>query len=118
MAYLGRKVTGLHWTQFAAAHVPAALLALVIGAAAMLGAVSGRSIHLGAVPVLACAGLAAVVAGGAAAGLFPGVFLGRHGSWAYVQGEGLLRRRFSRGGRAEPPEAGGLTPVGEGSSKR
>ena len=117
MAYLGRKVTGLHWTRFAAAHAPAALLALVIGAAAMLGAASGRSAHFGAVPILLCAGLAAVVAGGSAAGLFPGIFLGRHGTWAYLEGQGLLRRRFSRGGRVEPPEAEGLSPVEERSSK-
>ena len=106
MAKLSRSVTGLDWTRFAAAHVPAVLLALVIGGAAAAGAEAARSAHLGNLLVLLVAGLAAALAAGGASWLRPGIFLGRHGTWAYRQGEKLLRRGSRRGARAEPSEEG------------
>jgi PST family polysaccharide transporter len=117
MVQLSRWVTGLPWTRFAAVHVPAVLLALVIGAAATLAAQAGRSAHLGNVPILLAAAVAAAVAAGAAARLWPGTFVGRHGTWALRQGGELFRPRSRLGGRAELAEAAELTPIGEGSPK-
>lgn len=117
MVQLSRSVTGLSWGRFAAVHSPAILLALVIGAAATVAAQAGRSAHLGNVPILLAAGLAAAAAAGGASWLRPGIFLGRHGTWAFRQGEELLRRGSRFDGNAEPLEAGELTAVGEGSSK-
>jgi O-antigen/teichoic acid export membrane protein len=92
MAHLSRKVTGLSWRRFAAAHVPAICLSVAIAAAAALAAAAGRSAHLGNIPVLIAAGTAAVLAGVGASYVLPGIFLGEHGRWAIKQGEGLLRR--------------------------
>jgi PST family polysaccharide transporter len=113
MAQLGRTVTGLAWGRFTRAHLPAALLALVIGAAALLAAQAGRSLHLAAVPLVAVAGLAALAAGAAAARLSPALFLGAHGSWAWREAEALLRRRARPGARAAAAEADGLAPAGK-----
>jgi O-antigen/teichoic acid export membrane protein len=117
MAYLSRKVTGLHWTRFAGAHVPAILLALVIAGAAELGAGAARSAHLGKVSVLLAAAAAAGLAVAAACRLRPGIFLGSHGTWALKQAEGFLRRRPARAGRTDAPEVEGLAPIGDGRSK-
>lgn len=117
MAHLSRKVTGLPWRRFAAAHVPAICLSVVIAAAAVLAASAGRSAHLGNIPVLIAAGTAAVLAGAGASYLLPGIFLGEHGRWALKQGEGLLRRLAAPNGGAEPPDADRLAPVGEARSK-
>lgn len=118
MAQLSRSVTGLEWPRFAAAHSSAALLALVIGGAALLGAEAGRSAHLGNLPILFTAGLAATVAAGIAAWLSPGIFLGSHGTWAYRQVERLVHRRSERGSGAEPREVEELAPAGEPGPKR
>jgi O-antigen/teichoic acid export membrane protein len=115
MAQLSRKVTGLEWSRFAAAHAPAAGLALVIGIGAEAGAHLGRSAHLGNVLVLLIAGATATVVAGAAAWIRPELVLGRHGTWAFRQGEGLLRRR--RGRASTPAEVDRLSPVREGTPK-
>jgi PST family polysaccharide transporter len=115
MVALGRKVTGLTWTRFAAAHASPAALAFVIGAGAILGAEAGRSAHLGGVLILLCAGFAAAMAAVAAARLSPGIFLGQHGAWAVGQAEALLRRRFRGGTGGQRPEIEELAPLGEGS---
>jgi PST family polysaccharide transporter len=117
MAYLGRSVTGLRWTQFVAVHVPAALLALVIGGGAFAGAQAARSAHLGNIPVLLVAGIGAVAAAVAAVWLGPGIFLGPHGTWALRQGQALLGRKRAGGSRAVSPEREPLTPVGDRSSR-
>jgi hypothetical protein len=118
MAQLGRSVTGLDWTRFARAHAPAALLALVIGGAAILAAEAGRTAHLGKVSTLAAAGLVAAVAAYAASRLRPALFLGSHGAWAYREGAALLRRRSQGGARSPAAEAKSLASVGEAGSTR
>jgi O-antigen/teichoic acid export membrane protein len=65
MAQLGRSVTRLEWTRFLAVHMPGMLLALVIA-------------------------IAAATVGGFAVWLYPGIFLGRHGTWAIAQAANLL----------------------------
>ncbi|MGH7536527.1 MAG: oligosaccharide flippase family protein, partial [Gemmatimonadales bacterium] len=117
MAWFTRSVTGLDWTRFTGAHTSAVLLALVVGGAAMAGAEAGRAAHLSKVSILIAAGLAAAMVGVVAARLRPGLFLGRHGTWAYRQVQELRRRRSRRGARLQTPEAEGLAPVGEASPK-
>lgn len=118
MAHLSRKVTGLPWTRFAAAHGPAVFLSVVIAGAAAIGAQAGRSAHLGNVLVLATAGAAAALAATGAAWLRPSIFLGSHGTWALQQGDGLLRRRRSaRAAAATSPEVEALARAGDGRSK-
>jgi hypothetical protein len=102
MAHLSRKVTGLPWRRFAAAHAPAVCLSVVIAAAAALAASAGRSAHLANIPILIAAGTAAVLAGVGASYFLPGIFLGEHGRWAIKQGEGLLRRGVRRPGSRAP----------------
>ena len=113
MAQLAKKVTGLDWGRFTRAHVPAALLAIVIGAAALLAAQLSRSAHLPAVPLVAVAGLASAVGGAAVAWMSPVVFLGPHGTWAWREIEALVRRRRLAGARKTAPEAESLAPVGK-----
>jgi O-antigen/teichoic acid export membrane protein len=116
MAWLGRSVTGLSWLRFARAHVPATLLAAVIGAAVAVVAYWTRAAHLGAIPVLIAAGLVAVAVTLTASKLRPELFLGSHGTWAASHAEELLRR----GSRRRPaPGAPGeeLAPVGEANPK-
>jgi O-antigen/teichoic acid export membrane protein len=117
MAHLSRKVTGLPWRRFAAAHVPAICLSVLIALAAVLAASASRSAHLGNIPVLIAAGTAAALAGAGASYLLPGIFLGEHGRWALKQGERLLRRRPAPNGRAGPPDPDRLAPVGEARSE-
>ena len=115
MAQLGRSVTGLDWGRFARAHAAAALLALVVGAATILAAEAARAAHLGKVPVLFGAGLAAALAAIGAVWLLPAPFLGPHGTWALHEGQAMLRRR----GRREPrhaTEAEGLASIGDAGS--
>jgi O-antigen/teichoic acid export membrane protein len=104
MAQLGRTVTGLEWGRFARAHLPPALLALVIGGAALLAAEAGRSARLGNLPVLLGSGAVAALAGFAASRLRPALFLGPHGTWTWQQAENLLRRRSGRGDGTRTPE--------------
>jgi PST family polysaccharide transporter len=113
MAQLGRTVTGLDWGRFARAHVAPALLAVVTGAVATLAAEVSRSAHLGAIPLVAVAGLAALLAAAAAARLSPALFLGPHGAWAWREGEALLRRRARKGSRAAASKPDALAPAGK-----
>jgi len=106
-------VTGLDWGRFTRAHVPATLLAIVIGAAALLAAQVSRSAHLPAIPLVAIAGLASAVAGAAVAWMSPVAFLGPHGTWAWREIEALVRRRRLAGARKTAPEAESLAPVGK-----
>jgi len=117
MAWLSRSVTGLTWTRFARAHASAFLLALLVGGAAMVGTEAGRAAHLSKLPILIAAGLTAVLAAAVATRFRPSLFLGRHGTWAYQQAQGLLRRRSRRGGLPQAAEADGLAPLEEVSSK-
>ena len=110
MAQLGRTVTGLDWGRFTRAQLPAAMLAAVIGVAAMLAAEAARSAHLGKVPVVLVAALVAATTALAASRLRPQLFLGQHGTWATRQGTALLR---GRAGRGAPAEADGLAPAGK-----
>jgi hypothetical protein len=113
MTQLGRTVTGLDWGRFARAHVAPALLAVVTGAVATLAAEVSRSAHLGAIPLVAVAGLAALLAAAAAARLSPALFLGPHGAWAWREGEALLRRRARKGSRAAASKPDALAPAGK-----
>jgi len=117
MAWLSRSVTGLAWSRFASAHASPVLLALVVGGAAMAGAEVGRAAHLSKVPIVIAAGLTAAVVGVVAVRLRPGLFLGRHGTWAYRQAQELLRRRARRSARSQAPEAEGLASFGEARPK-
>ena len=114
MAWLGRSVTGLTWARFLQAQLPAALLAAVAGAAAAVVAYWARGAHLGTIPVLATAGLAAVAVTFIAAKLGPGLFLGSHGLWA-VAHAGELLRGGGRGRRAAARDVSGdqLASAGE-----
>lgn len=116
MAGLSKSVTGLGWGRFARAHAPAGALAAVIGLAAAGAAAPARAAHLGNVPVLLAAGVAALVAAGLGTWLRPGLFLGPHGSWAYARAEELVRGKRRRGGRRRPqPEE--MAPAGEAPVK-
>jgi O-antigen/teichoic acid export membrane protein len=105
MAQLGRRVTGLDWGRFARAHLPAGLLAVLIGAAAQGAAEAARTARLGAIPLVAVSGMVALGAGAVAAWMSPSLFLGSHGSWAWREGTALLRRRSRPGVRPAAPEA-------------
>jgi hypothetical protein len=113
MAQLAKKVTGLDWGRFTRAHVPAALLAIVIGAAALFAAQVSRSAHLAAIPLLAAVGIVSVAAAAAVAWMSPAVFLGPHGTWAWREIEALMRRRRRAGSRKAAPEADSLASVGK-----
>jgi hypothetical protein len=93
--------------------VPAALLAIVIGAAALFAAQVSRSAHLAAIPLLAAVGIVSVAAAAAVAWMSPAVFLGPHGTWAWREIEALVRRRRRAGSRKAAPEAESLAPVGK-----
>jgi O-antigen/teichoic acid export membrane protein len=90
MAQLSRSVTRLDWTRFIAVHVPGTLLALVIGVAAAASAAAAHTRDLPAVAVLLLTCLGAATVGGFAVWLYPGIFLGRHGTWAIAQAANLL----------------------------
>jgi len=114
MAWLARRVTGLSWPRFLYAHAPAALLAVVVGAAAAVVAHWTRGVHLGGVFVLVVSGLMTAMVTIAVARLRPALFLGPHGTWAVAHAAGLLRRgpegrragrRAKRAGLASASEA-------------
>ena len=106
MSWLSWRVTDLPWSRFARAHAPAALLAILVGGAAAIGAGAARAAHLGNIPVLAAGGLVALAVALPASRLKPALFLGGHGTWASKQVEDLLRRaarRVARADRLAPP---------------
>jgi len=116
MAWLGRAVTGLSWPRFARVHVPATLLAGVVAAAAAVVAHWARATHLGSIPLLIAAGLAALAVTLAASKLRPELFLGSHGTWATSHAEELLRRGSRR--RAAARAAGEeLASAGKANSE-
>jgi O-antigen/teichoic acid export membrane protein len=116
MAWLGRSVTALSWARFVRAHVPATLVALVVGPAVAVVAHQARALHLGTVPVLIVC--AAVAAGTTvlAVRLRPNAFLGEHGTWAVDHGLRLLRRGSGRR-TTTASRSDELAPVGEATSK-
>ncbi|MGH7580026.1 MAG: lipopolysaccharide biosynthesis protein [Gemmatimonadales bacterium] len=113
MAWLARLVTGLDWSRFAVAQLPAVMLALVAGGSAVLGAEAGRAVRLGNLPILIVAGLVTATAGYAASRLAPVVFLGPHGAWAGRQATALLRHRAG-GGIVAPADGDNLAAHREG----
>jgi O-antigen/teichoic acid export membrane protein len=99
MAALSRSVTGLSWSRFVRAQVPGAVFAALIGGTAGLAAQVARAAHLGKIPVLIAAGLAAAAIALAATMLRSEVFLGPHGAWASRRASEFLRRGSHRIGR-------------------
>ncbi|MGH7509226.1 MAG: lipopolysaccharide biosynthesis protein [Gemmatimonadales bacterium] len=116
MAWLSESVTDLTWSRFARAHAPAVRLAALIGGVAAIVAQGARAAHLSALPLLIAAGVAAAGAAYGGSRLWPELFLGPHGRWAYRQGEDLVRHGPNRRGRPQPGDAD-LAPVGEANSK-
>ncbi len=112
MAQLGRTVTGLDWGRFARAHGPATLLAIVVGLAGMAGAEVARAAHLGKIPLLLVAGVAALAAAVPAVRIRPAIFLGAHGNWAVRQAGAFARGRAKKGARGDA-EAEGLATAGK-----
>ncbi len=102
MAALGRSVTDLSWSRFARAHMPAALLAALIGLAVTLVSQAARAAHLGKVPIVVAAALTALAVTFAASKLWSGVFLGSHGTWAFRRAGEVAQRavRMVRRGAA------------------
>jgi len=96
MVWLCRTVTGLTWARFGNAHLPAVLLAGLIAVTAACVGQAMRVAHLGSVPVLMAAALAAAGVAWAAVRLRPNVLLGPHGLWAFKRAEHLLLRRSAR----------------------
>jgi hypothetical protein len=100
MAELGRSVTGLPWTRFAAAQAPGLLLAVLAGGAVAATVQATRSLHLGGFVVLVVAALTGL---GIMAGVWrlrPEPLLGAHGTWATSMMDDFFRkgpRRFGRG---------------------
>lgn len=103
IAWLCRSVTGLSWARFASAQVPAALLAVLIAVAAAPVAHAVRVTHLGNVAALVAAGSVAAGVAFAAARLWPDVWLGPHGIWAFNRAEEMVKRRPARLALAAQP---------------
>jgi O-antigen/teichoic acid export membrane protein len=82
MAQLSLSVTGLSWSQFAAAHVPGLAQASVTGTLAWFLASKLRDLGVHPVIVLAEVGLAAAVTGIILSALLPRLFLGPDGQSA------------------------------------
>jgi O-antigen/teichoic acid export membrane protein len=105
---LSRSVTGLSWSRFLRAHAAGAVLAVLIGGPVALTVQAARAAHLGRIPVLIAAGLAAVVVTVVGSKLAPELVLGPHGTWASKQAWGVLRRGSTRIGRLRKANAEGL----------
>ena len=116
MAWLSRTMTGLSWGRFLGAHVPAALLAVMLGLTTAAVAHWSRVLGLGSIPILVAAGAAAAAAVWVVVRLESDLFLGRHGMWATRQAGQLIRRVQGRIPiRGVPSED--LVPLGEVESK-
>jgi hypothetical protein len=76
-----------------------------------------RAAHLGKLPILAGASLAAVAVTFAAAKAWPELFLGSHGTWASRQAEQLLRKASRRLPVSGAARNDGLTPAGEANTE-
>jgi hypothetical protein len=96
MAWLTRSVTGVTWTRFLRAHLPAARLATLVALAGAAAAQAGRAAHLKSPFVLATTGAAVAVIAYTAARLWPAFWLGAHGAWGFRRVEDLLRRGSAR----------------------
>jgi O-antigen/teichoic acid export membrane protein len=96
MAQLSKKVTGLSWRRFTEAHVPAALLAALIGLTTEVAIEGARAAHLGNIPALVVGSLVAAVTIFAVYRLWPTPFFGSHGTWALARGEEFYRRATQR----------------------
>jgi len=96
MAWLTRTVTGVTWTRFVRAHVPAALLATLVALATAATAQVTHGAHLKSVFVLPICGMAALGVTYLAARTRPDIWLGPHGTWAFRRIEDVLRRRSAR----------------------
>ena len=116
MAWLARTVTGLSWPRFAGAHLPAAMLAGLIGISAALAAHAVRATHLGTIVTLVVAGITAAAVALVAFVVRPEPFLGQHGLWAYRLGQDILRRRTRRV-PSPSDEGAGLARYGKAGSK-
>jgi O-antigen/teichoic acid export membrane protein len=117
MANLSRRVTDLTWARFAQAHVPGALLAAVLGAAAMIATEAARASHLGNISTLMAATVAAAAATYAAARPRPDLFLGPHGTWAVHRARELVQRVSLRRTPLPAAESDGLASAGESNRK-
>jgi PST family polysaccharide transporter len=91
MAALSRRETGLSWSRFARAHVPGALLAVLIGSTVAVTASLARAAHLGKIPVLVIAVLTGGLVTLGALRLHSELFLGPHGAWAFKHTSEFLR---------------------------
>ena len=109
MAQLSRTVTGLAWVRYGGAHVPAALLAVLMGTCAAVAAEAGRAAHAGNVAVVFSAALSAAAAACLVIRWRPALFLGPHGTWALARAVELVRRR--RAGRPDPAGTEGIAAV-------
>jgi len=116
MANLSRIVTGLSWSRFARAHAPGALLAALIGGVAAAVVQPARAAHLGNVPTLIAAALAAAAVTLLALWLGPNLFLGPHGAWASKRAVEYLRQGSSRFTQRRAANADSLV-VGEADPK-
>lgn len=117
MAALSRSVTGLSWARFVRAQVPATLQAAVVGASAAAVAHWGRAAHVGTMPLLVAAGLAAAAGTILVSRVRPETFLGAHGIWAVGHAQQLLRRRGARRKAAPAGPGESLAPAAETNSK-
>jgi hypothetical protein len=89
-------VTGLSWLRFTEAHVPAAVLAALIGLTAGVAIEGARAAHLGKIPTVLIGAVVASATIFAAYRLWPRLFFGSHGTWALARGEEFVRRATSR----------------------
>jgi PST family polysaccharide transporter len=96
MAWLTRTMTGVTWTRFLNAHVPAALLAMLVAATAAATAQVARSAHLKGPVVLVICGIAVLAVTYAAGRSRPDIWLGPHGTWAFRRIDDVRRRRAAR----------------------
>jgi PST family polysaccharide transporter len=79
MAHLSLRVTGINWSEFIGAHVPAFALAGVVGASAWIAADQLRQVHVMPLVLLFNVAIAAGVTGLVSCWLLPSLFLGRDG---------------------------------------
>jgi hypothetical protein len=108
MAKLSLRVTGLSWTRFARAQVPGAVFALVIGVAVVIPVEACRALHVGKLPTLAVAALAAAVVTLAGARLRADLLFGPHGVWASTRALEFLRGKSRPGARIAAVDGAGL----------
>jgi O-antigen/teichoic acid export membrane protein len=114
MANLSRTVTGLPWSRFARAHVPGALLAVLIGGTVAVVVQGTRAAHFSSLMTLIVAAVAATGVSLVALRLRPKLFLGAHGNWAFRRAGEFLRRDSKRAPRDPASATEGLAAVAKG----